>query len=119
MVRKRGRPPEPFPIGGYDKPNDEESPPIPVHQLLEASRQLPLSSVRESESDIVMQPEQDMGSNLRTQPLVSQRVDNISNSQERRLAINPLQNPLSGWLVQYSPTQVMCFPPSSAHHLCL
>ena len=65
---------------------------IPVHQLLEAPRQLPLPSVRELESDIVMQQEQDVGSNLRAQPFVSQHVDNISNSQERRLAYDPLHN---------------------------
>ena len=91
MFRKRGRPPEPLPIGGYDKPNDEESTPIPVCQLLEAPRQLPLPSVRESGSDVVMQQEQDVGDNLRVQPFSSQHVDNISNSQERRLAYNPQQ----------------------------
>ena len=33
MFRKRGRPPEPLPIGGYDKPNNEqEETSIPVHQ---------------------------------------------------------------------------------------
>ena len=64
-VRKRGRPPDPLPIGGYDKPNDEESAQIPVHQLLEAPRQLPLPSVRELGTDVVMQQEQDMGNDLR------------------------------------------------------
>ena len=91
MFRKRGRPPEPLPIGGYDQPSEEENVQIPVHQLLEAMRQLPLPSVRELESDVVMQQEQDVGNNLRVQPFSSQHVDNISNSQERRLAYNPLQ----------------------------
>ena len=45
-VTKRGRPPDPLPIGGYDKTSDEEVLPVPVHQLLEAPRQLPLPSVR-------------------------------------------------------------------------
>ena len=91
MFRKRGRPPDPLPIGGYDKPNDEESTQIPVHQLLETPRQLPLPSVRELETDVAMQREQDMGTDLRVQPLSSHHVDNITNSQERRLAYSPLQ----------------------------
>ena len=91
MFRKRGRPPEPLPIGGYDRPNDDESTQIPVHQLLEAPRQLPLPSVRELPPDVVMQQERDVGTNLSIQPLSSQHVDNISNSQDRRLAYNPLQ----------------------------
>ena len=32
MFRKRGRPPDPLPIGGYDKTSDEEVLPVPVHQ---------------------------------------------------------------------------------------
>ena len=91
MFRKRGRPPDPFPIGGYDKPNEEENAQIPVHQLLEAPRQLPLPSVREFEQDVVMQPEVDVGNNLGAQPFSTHHVDNMSNSQDRRLAINPLQ----------------------------
>ena len=90
MFRKRGRPPDPLPIGGYDKPNDDESTQIPVHQLLEAPRQLPLPSVRELEPDVVMQQERDVGNNLSVQPFSSQYVDNMSNSQERRLTLNPL-----------------------------
>ena len=91
MFRKRGRPPDPLPIGGYEKPNDNESVQIPVHQLLEAPRQLPLPSVREFERDVVMQQERDVGNNLSVQPVSSQHVDNMSNSQERRLAFKPLQ----------------------------
>ena len=91
MFRKRGRPPDPLPIGGYDKPSDEESTQIPVHQLLEAPRQLPLPSVRELESDVVMQQEQNVGNDLRVQPFSSQHVDNMSTSQERRLVYDPLQ----------------------------
>ena len=53
--------------------------------------QLLLPSVRESKSNVVMQQEQDVGNNLRVQPFSSQHVDNKSNSQERRLAYNPLQ----------------------------
>ena len=44
-VSKRGQPPEQLLIGGYDKPNDEEIGQIPVHQSLEAPRQLLLPSV--------------------------------------------------------------------------
>ena len=43
MFRKRGRPPDPpLQIGGYDKSSHEESNQIPVHQLRDAPRQLPL-----------------------------------------------------------------------------
>ena len=91
MFQKRGRPPEPLPIGGYDKPNDDESTQVPVHQLLEAPRQLPLPSVRELEPDVIVQQEQDVGNNLSVQPFSSQHVDDMSTSQERRLVYNPLQ----------------------------
>ena len=57
MFRKRGRPPDPLPIGGYEQPTNEESTQIPVHQLMEAPRQLPLPSVRELEQDAIMQQE--------------------------------------------------------------
>ena len=90
MFRKRGRPPEQLPIGGYDKPDDGEIGQIPVHQSLEAPRQLPLPSVREFEQDVVMQPEMDTGNNLSVQPFSTQHVFNMSNSQDRRLALNPL-----------------------------
>ena len=50
MFRKRGRPPDPpLQIGGYDKPGHEERNQIPVHQLRDAPRQLPLPAVREFE----------------------------------------------------------------------
>ena len=91
MFRKRGRPPDPLPIGGYEKPNDDQSSQIPVHQLLEAPRQLPLPSVRELESDVVMQHERDEGTRLSVQPALSQHVDDMLNLQDRRLAYNPLQ----------------------------
>ena len=58
---------------------------------MEAPRQLPLLSVREFEPDVVMQPERDVGNNVSVQPISLQHVDNMSNSQERRLALNPLQ----------------------------
>ena len=89
MFRKRGRPPEQLPIGGYEKPNDGDIGQIPVHQLLEAPRQLPLPSVREFEQDVDMQPEMDTGNNLSVQPFSTHHVDNMSNSQDRRLALNP------------------------------
>ena len=57
MFRKRGRPPDPLPIGGYEQPSNEESNQIPVHQLMEAPRQLPLPSVRELDQDAIMQQE--------------------------------------------------------------
>ena len=94
MFRKRGRPPEPLPIGGYDKPSDEESLPVPVHQLLEAPRQLPLPSVRELEPSMVVPQERNEGNNELVQPSLStslQHVDNIGIPQERRLTYNPQQ----------------------------
>ena len=91
MFRKRGQPPEQLPTGGYDKPTEEEIGQTPVHQPLEASRQLPLPSVREFEQDVVMQPEIETGNNLSVQPSSTQHVDNISHSQDRRLALNPQQ----------------------------
>ena len=69
IFRKRGRPPEQLPIGGYVRQSDEETQQIPDHQLVEAARQLPLPSVREFESDVVMQPERDVGNNLSVQPI--------------------------------------------------
>ena len=57
MFRKRGRPPEQMPIGGYDRQDDRESQQIPNHQLLEAPRQLPLPSCQEFDQDVVMQQE--------------------------------------------------------------
>ena len=97
MFRKRGRPPEPLPIGGCDKSSDEESLPVPVHQLLEAPRQLPLPSVRQLEPSVIAQQERNEGNNELVQPILSQssqHVDNnhnIESSQERRLALNPRQ----------------------------
>ena len=57
MFCNRGRPPDPLPIGGYDQPTIEESNQIPVHQLVETPRQLPLPSVRELEQDAILQQE--------------------------------------------------------------
>ena len=67
MFRKRGRPPERLPIGGYDKPNDEENQQISDHQLLDAPRQLPLPLVREFDQDVVMQQEVNTGNSLSVQ----------------------------------------------------
>ena len=60
MFRKRGRPPEQLPIGGYDNQGENETGQIPVHQSLislEEPRQLPLAPVKEFEHDVVMQQE--------------------------------------------------------------
>ena len=94
MFRKRGRPPDPLPIGGYDMSSNEEDSQIPVHQLLEAPGQLPLPSVRELESNVVVQQERNEGNNELAQPSLSQssqNVDNIESLQERSLALNPQQ----------------------------
>ena len=88
MFRRRGRPPEQLPIGGYDKLNKEEIGQIPVHQSLEAPRQLPLPFVREFEQDVVTEPEINAGNNLSVRPFSAQHVDNMSNSQDTRLALN-------------------------------
>ena len=92
MFRKRGRPPDPLPIGGYDEPSNEESSQIPVHQLLEAPRQLPLPSVREFEQIAIMQQERSGLNNAVSDSSSSQLLQqdvNMSDSQDRRLAINP------------------------------
>ena len=53
MFRKRGRPPDPpLQIGGSDNSSNEESNQIPVHQLRDAPRQLPLPAVREFEQSV-------------------------------------------------------------------
>ena len=92
MFRKRGRPPDPLPIGGYDKPPNEESNQIPVHQLMETLRQLPLPSVRELDQDAIMQHERNEVSNVLVEPSSSQSLqqdDNMLNPQDGRLAIKP------------------------------
>ena len=94
MFRKRGRPPEPLPIGGYEQLSNEESNQIPVHQLMEAPRQLPLPSVRELEQDAIMQQDTSEVNNAlvetsSSQPL--QQDDDLLNPQDRRLTINPRQ----------------------------
>ena len=94
MFRKRGRPPDPLPIGGYEQPSNEESTQIPVHQLMEAPRQLPLPSVRELEQDAIMQQETTEVNSALVGPSSSQPLqqdDNRLNPQDRRLAINPRQ----------------------------
>ena len=68
MFRNRGRPPDPLPIGGYEQPSNEESNQIPVHQLMETPRQLPLPSVRELEQDVVMQQESNEVTNAIVEP---------------------------------------------------
>ena len=94
MFRKRGRPPEPLPIGRYYKSSDEESLPVPVHQLFGSAETVPLPSVTELEPSMVAQQERNEGNNELVQPSLSQssqHVDNIESSQERRLAYNPRQ----------------------------
>ena len=94
MFRNRGRPPDPLPIGGYEQPSNEESNQIPVHQLMETPRQLPLPSVREFEQDAIMQQEPTEVSNVIVEPSSSQPLqqdDNMLNPQERRLALKPQQ----------------------------
>ena len=93
MFRKRGRPPEQLPVGGYENPNEQEAQ-IPVHQSLvplEEPRQLPLPSVSEFEHDVIMQQETDAGNNPSAQLRLQQQSDNQQISQDRRLAYNPLQ----------------------------
>ena len=93
MFHKRGRPPEQLPIGGSEKPNEEETGQIPVHQSLvplETPRQLPLPSVGEFEH-VVMQQEDIVGNDLSVQPMLSQQSDIISSSKDKRSANNPLQ----------------------------
>ena len=94
MFRKCGRPPDSLPIGGYEQPSNEESNQIPVHQLMEAPRQLPLPSVRELDQDAIMQQETIEVSNAlvgssSSQPL--RQDDNMLNPQDRRLALKPQQ----------------------------
>ena len=112
MFRKHGRPPEPLPIGGYDTSLNEEDSQIPVHQLLEAPRQLPLPSVRELESNVVVQQGRNEGNNELVQPNVlqsSQHVDNIEDSQERRLALNPQQLMSPSQAIPIQPQEVDMF----------
>ena len=88
MFRNRGRPPDPLPIGGYEQPTVEENNQIPVHQLGETPRQLPLAPVRELERDIVMQQEPTETGNVLVESNVtrsSQQDHNMMNSQEGRL----------------------------------
>ena len=98
MFRNRGRPPDPLPSGGYEQPSNEESNQIPVHQLIETPRQLPLPSVREFEQDAIMQQEPTEVSNVFVEPSSLQPLqqdDNMLNPQERRLALRPQQNSLA------------------------
>ena len=93
MFRKRGRPPEQLPIGGYENSDQQGVGQIPVHQSLvplEEPKQLPLPSVREFEHDVVMQHEIDAGNNPFAQLRLQQQSDNQQVSQDRRLAYNPL-----------------------------
>ena len=92
MFRIRGRPPDPLPIGGYEQPLNEESNQIPVHQLMEAPKKLPLPSVREFEQDAIMQQEPTEVSNVIVEPSSSQPLqqdDDMLNPQERRLMLKP------------------------------
>ena len=68
--------------------------PIPVHQFMEAPRQLPLPSVRELEQDAIMQQEPNEVNNALVEPSSSQPLqqdDNMLNPQERRLVLKPQQ----------------------------
>ena len=93
MFRNRGRPPDPLPIGGYEQPSNEESNHIPVHQLVETPRQLPLPSVRKLEQDVIMQQESNEVANASVEPRSSQQDDNMLNPQERRLILKPQHAP--------------------------
>ena len=93
MFRKRGRPPDPpLPIGGYDKLSHEEDDQIPVHQLRDAPRQLPLPTVREFEQGIDIQQEQPGFSNAIVESsLLPQKQHDVEmiDSYRRRLSQNP------------------------------
>ena len=93
MFRNRGRPPEPLlPIGGYDKSSHDESSQIPVHQLRDAPRQLPLLSVREFEQSTDIQQEQPGLSNaiVGSSSLSQQQHDvDMLDSHHRRLPNDP------------------------------
>ena len=91
MFRKRGRPPDPLPIGGYEQQSNEQNNQIPVHQLMEAPRQLPLPSVRELEQDAILQPETPEVNNVHlwNQDHLNQlqQDDNMINPQNRQFSI--------------------------------
>ena len=93
MFRKRGRPPDPpLQIGGYDKSSHEESSQIPVHQLRDAPRQLPLPAVREFEQSTDIQQGQPGSSNaiVESSLLPQQQHDvDMLDSYRRRLSQNP------------------------------
>ena len=95
MFRKRGRPPDPpLQIGGYDKLRHEESDQIPVHQLRDAPRQLPLPAVREFEQSTDIQQEQPGFSNaiVESSSLPQHQHDvDMLDSHHRRLSQNPRQ----------------------------
>ena len=89
MFRKRGRPPDPpLQIGGYDKPSHEERTQIPVHQLRDAPRQLPLPAVREFEQSTDSQQEQPGFSNtiVESSSLLQQHDVDMLDSHHRRLS---------------------------------
>ena len=89
MFRKRGRPPDPpLQIGGYDKPSHEESNQIPVHQLRDAPRQLPLPAVREFEQSTDLQQEQPGFSNaiVESSSLPQQHDVDMLDSHHRHLS---------------------------------
>ena len=101
MFRKRGRPPEPLPIGGYD-----------TSQLLEAPRQLPLPSVREFESNVVVQQQGNEGNHELVQPSLSQpsqHFDNIKSLQERPLVFDPQQVVSPNQAIPIQPQEVGMF----------
>ena len=111
-VCNRGRPPEPKPIGGCDQPTDEESNQIPVHQLVETPRQLPLPPVRELEQDAIMQQEPIETGNAFGESNVSQSLqqdDNMLSSQERRLSIQTRQVMSPNQAIPIMPQEVDTF----------
>ena len=112
MCRNRGRPPDPLPIGGYEQPSNEESNQIPVHQLMETPRQLPLPPVREFEQNATMQQESTETSNAFVESSSLQPVsqdDNMLNPQERRLALQSRQVMSPNQAIPIVPQEVETF----------
>ena len=114
MFRKRGRPPEPpLQIGGYDNPSQEESNQIPVHQLRDAPRQLPLPAVREFEQTAIMEREQLGLSNAiveSSSPQQQQQQDvDMLDSQNRRLLNKPREVMSPNQVIPNMPPEVDTF----------
>ena len=115
MFRKRGRPPEPLPIGGHDTSSNEESSQIPVHQLLETPRQLPLPSVRELESNVVVvQQERIEGNNELVQPSLSRSSQHVV--ARKTFGIRPSTHPRTQ--PSLLPTNFLTRSVQRLHDLC-